>query len=529
VEVGLMARKRSTGNNEDSGVVTRGARIGAATGVIAAVAIAVFVNILAARHYRRYDATSAKLYTLSPATVETLQSLPQPVTVEVLLAQSDPLAGTVAGLLSEYKGRAPRLEIHQVDPDRHPAEFVAVQQKYGILAGKTEDGRVVTDAALVVAAGDKHWFVTSSEMVDLSDVAEGKSRSKVEQALTGAIRAVVGGERIKVCATAGHGEVSFDDNGPQGMAELRDRLTKNNYDVQVVDSTRPDAREPFKDCRLLVVASPSQPLSAAEGDEVAARMKAGMGGLYLLGPMFNTDKKKQVPTGLESALKLFGIGLAQDFVFETDEKARLPRGVGEAFFPEIKTHPITEGMVAASSMGLRAMVMRSRSLTTLTEGARPSELLVTSPDAFGMADFFAWVDKGGEPARKEGDRKGPFAIAMASELPAAGGQRGARVFVAGSATLAFNQSWEQAPLRGNAILIENAVSWLASRPPLLDIPSREVPAASLRITEGSIGEIMRYVLVFMPGAALLLGVSVHLMRRSTKKDKKDKAPRKKDA
>ena len=111
----------------------------------------------------------------------------------------------------------------------------------------------------------------------------------------------------------------------------------------------------------------------------------------------------------------------------------------------------------------------------------------------------------------------------------AGGQRGARVFASGSATIAFNQSWEQAPLRGNAILIENAISWLASRPPILDIPSREVPAASLRITEGSIGEIMRYVLVFMPGAALLLGVSVHLMRRSTKKDKKDKEPRKKDA
>jgi hypothetical protein len=521
--VGLMARKRSNGEkNPDHGVVTRGARIGAATGVVAAIAIAVLVNILAARHYRRFDATTAQLYTLSPATIETLRSLQKPVTVEVLLAQSDPLAGTINSLLSEYQGRTPRLEIRQVDPDRHPAEFVAVQQKYGILAGKTDDGRVVTDAALVVASGDKHWFVTSTEMVDLSEAAEGRSRSKVEQALTGAIRSVVGGERIKVCATTGHGEYSLEDSGPQGLAELRDRLSKNNYEVQVVDSTRPDAKEPFKECRLLIVASPSQPLSAAEGDEVAARMKAGMSGLVLLGPMFDTDKKKQVATGLEPALRPFGIGLAQDFVFETDDKFRVPRGVGEAFFPEIKTHPITEGMVAATSLGLRAMLMRSRSLTTLTEGARPSELLVTSPEAFGMADFFAWVDKGGEPARRDADRKGPLTVAMVSELAGKDGQRGARVFVAGSATLALNQSWEQPPLRGNAILIENAISWLASRPPILDIPARQVPAANLRITEGSVGEIMRYVLVFMPGAALLLGVSVLLMRRSTKKDKESR-------
>lgn len=514
-----MGRARSTGPKEAPGVVSRAARLSAATGVLAAVAIAVLVNVLSARHYRRFDATSAKLYTLSPATVATLQSLQQPVTVEVLLAPSDPLAGTLASLLSEYRGRTSRLEIRQVDPDRHPAEFVAVQQKYGILAGKTDDGRVVTDAALVVAAGDRHWFVTSAEMVDLSDVGEGRSRSKVEQALTGAIRAVVGGERTKVCATTGHGEYSLDDAGPQGLAELKDRLSKNNYELEVVDATRPDAREPFKDCRLLIIAGPSQPLSAAEADAVASRMRAGMSGLFLLGPIFDADRKKGVDSGLEGALKPFGIGLGQDFVFETDDQARLPRGVGEAFFPQIKPHPITEGMVAAASVGLRVMVMRSRSMVTLSEGARPAELLVTSAEAFGMADFFAWVDKGGEPVRKEADRKGPFAVAMASELPGSGGARGARVVVVGNAMLAINQSWQQPALRGNAILVENAISWLASRPPILDIPARDVPAASLRITEGSLGEIMRYVLVFMPGAALLLGISVFLMRRSTRKDK----------
>ncbi|MBI5537065.1 MAG: GldG family protein [Deltaproteobacteria bacterium] len=511
-----------------AGVVTRGTKISSAIGVLAAVAIVVLVNLLAARHYRRFDATTAQLYTLSPATLATLRELQQPIQIEILLSANDPLAGTVGSILAEYKGHAPRIEIHQVDPDRHPAEFVAIQQKYGILAGKTEDGRVVTDASVIVAAGDRHWFIATSDMVDLTEAAEGKSRSKIEQALTGAIRAVVGGERIKVCASSGHGESSLDDNGPQGLGELRDRLNKNNFEPVTVDSTRPDAREPFKDCRLLIVAGPSQPFSQGEADEIASRMRTGMSGLLLLNPMFDSNRKKQVETGLESVTKLFGIGLAADFVFETDDRYRLPRGVGEAFFPDAKPHPITDAMVNPGSSGLRVMIMRSRSLTALPDGPRPTELLVTSNEAYGMKDFFAWADKGGEPTRKEGDRKGPLTVAMASELLKPGASqdaRGARVVVLGSPNVAYGLNWEQGQLRGNAIFMENAVSWLVSRQPILDIPTRVTPAASLRITEGMLGEIMRYVLVFMPGAALLLGVSVYLLRRSDKKDakKKDKA------
>jgi hypothetical protein len=91
--------------------------------------------------------------------------------------------------------------------------------------------------------------------------------------------------------------------------------------------------------------------------------------------------------------------------------------------------------------------------------------------------------------------------------------------VIGSANVAFNQNWAQPPLRGNAILAENAVSWLAARPLILDVPDRQTPSANLRITEGSLGEILRYVLLFMPGAAALLGLSVYLLRRSDKKDR----------
>ena len=58
--------------------------------IMAAVVLAVMVNILAARHYRRWDWTSVELYTLSPPTVETLTSLGEPLHIYVLLSSADP-------------------------------------------------------------------------------------------------------------------------------------------------------------------------------------------------------------------------------------------------------------------------------------------------------------------------------------------------------------------------------------------------------------------------------------------------------
>ena len=67
---------------------------------------------------------------------------------------------------------------------------------------------------------------------------------------------------------------------------------------------------------------------------------------------------------------------------------------------------------------------------------------------------------------------------------------------------------------GLAVLTGNIVSWVVSKPPIVDVPAKITPAATLRITEGSLSEILRYVLVFMPAAALLLGLAVYLRRRS---------------
>src|SRR5262245_25570169 len=133
-----------------------------------------------------------------------------------------------------------------------------------------------------------------------------------------------------------------------------------------------------------------------------------------------------------------------------------------------------------------------------------------------MTDFFAWAERGGPPQRTGADRQGPLALAMAAELPKkpSGASHGPRMVVVGTASVALGQSWQERVLRGGAIFTESAISWLAAEPAIVDVPDKPAVAGA-RINEASLGELLRYVVLYMPGAILLLGVAVYFRRRSS--------------
>jgi len=162
--------------------IWRGTKALSALGVVAAMVIAVNVNLLVARFYTRWDVTSEGLYTLSPATTSILEALDGPVKVTVLLARTDPLLAPVRQTLVAYAAKTRKLEIQYLDPEQNPAQFVAVQKKHGIMAGQAEDGRVVTDAVILIARGDRTWFVTNDELSSFDD--EGRAKPRIEQALS---------------------------------------------------------------------------------------------------------------------------------------------------------------------------------------------------------------------------------------------------------------------------------------------------------------------------------------------------------
>lgn len=503
-------------------------KISTVIGVAAAVVLAVLVNVIGARHYHRWDATKGGLYTLSSATLETLHELEEPLVVHVLVPEGDPLRESLDQMLVAYRAESPRLDVRATDPDRSPAEFLAVQQKYGIVAGRTEDGRVVTDAAVVVTRGDKPFFITPDDLVEVDPASEERARPRLELALTAAIRRSLGDERPRVCFTEGHGERSADVGGEDGVAILKDRLVKNNYEVVSVWTEGETTVAPLEGCRLAIVPSPALPFPEAHVDALRAFVERGGNLLYVAGPVPREDDKGYVDLADARILELAGVRRAQDFVFERDPARRAAHGFGETFLPNVLPHAITAGIVKerAKQRGTDVVVTVASSLEDLRRpDVTPARLLETSDQAFGMRDFFAWASDPGEPVKKPGDLEGPLAVAVAAERkPAKDGERGARVVVVASSSVLAPANWREPELHPTAAFVEGSISWLASHRPFLDIPSKPTVMASLDLTEDGIAILFRACVIYPPLAAAFGGVLVAIARRRERSPKKGARP-----
>jgi hypothetical protein len=498
-------------------------------GIVLAMVVVVLVNVISTRRFTRWDWTSNKRYSLTPATIQTLRDLPEPIQIWVLLGPADPLEQSVKQLLVAYQAETSKLDIHYVDPDRDVVALEDVKKRFKIETGRTEQGHVVADAIVVVARRDKHWFLSTSDMVEISAGDDTHVKPKEERALTGAIRNVLGSEKVKLCFTTGHGEMSPEDPGREGAGMLRDVLEKDNYELAVVDPGAPNAVEPFASCGVVVVAGLRGGFTKDETERLRTWLLGGGSLLLAASPITGSSETGMVSPNLDRALAPFGIALDEDLVIEEDTELSFPGTGGIRFVVQPRPHALTAALVKGDDKRdtPRTVLHFARSMHRVAEpaagqgqpgSATPVDLLLTSQKSFGLVNISGASEWKEAPQKKAGDLGGPLAVAMAAERPktAPSAAHGARVVVIGSASPLTSPTFrEPLPLRGAALFVESAISWLASKPQVLDVPDRTAVPAGIRITDDDRAAVRRYVVFMMPGTALVLGVVIALWRRRT--------------
>jgi hypothetical protein len=330
-------------------------------------------------------------------------------------------------------------------------------------------------------------------------------------------------QNTKICFTAGHQEISIEDGGPNGIGELRFRLTKNNYEVLATDLSAPNPTPKLEECQVVAMIGPETRIPDKVATRLADYVKQGGNLLILANPMLDDDDRI-IPTGLEPIGRVLGIEFDNDFIVERSEQARVPAGLGETFFATPKPHGITTGLLKDDKARYRVVARNSQSLKL---GANAAPLLASSSEAFSVTDIRPFVDQGKPVEKSPTDAAGPFVIAAAVELPKPNGSaasHGPRAVIAGTSNFGWSQNWRDPTLIGNRLFIESVVSWLAARPALVSVPEKATHDAGLSLTEESLGEVLRYVLVYMPLASAALGVFVMLRRRSKEKKSRQKKP-----
>lgn len=307
----------------------------------------------------------------------------------------------------------------------------------------------------------------------------------------------------------------MEDGGSNGLGALRYMLQKNNYGTREVDLRQSGAELTLAACDLIVVAAPADVYTEPAVARLMTAARRGKSFLISLGPTLGEDNRT-TRSGLEPLLQLFGVTAREQLIFERDPDRAVPLGVGgEVFFSLPRPHAVTRGMLKDGEARFRVLLQLAQGFE-LQGKAVP--LLATSERAFSVRDAGILATPKSAFDGVTHDAEGPFVVGAASELERSGQPDAppARLVVIGSSASLLGNSWQDATLTGTRRFVESAVSWAAARPALVSLAEKPERQVELRLTEGAMSEIGRYVLVYMPVTALACAALVLLRRRSAR-------------
>ncbi len=470
-------------------------RVNLGIAILLGVGILGLVNWLGARHYRRFDWTSAGLYTLSEKSIQVLKSLRQPVAVTVFMTEGSPLYAETQELLRRYQAASPRITVETLNPERNPARAQAFLKEVG-------DVRL----SVVFRSGEKKKVVSLEQLAefDFQRAQTGGEPAlkafKGEQEFTAAILTVTQEKSPRVVFTKGHGERPIAGRLREGLERVVDALKQDNCTVEewdsLVDQKVPDATD------LVVIAGPRTGFTFPETDALKAYLADGGRALLLLDPEFAPGSgNRMTDLGLGPVLDAYGIRLGDDIV--VDPKNALPlMGPETVVARSFRRHTVTKLL---EGLPVVFPVVRSVSLVEpAPEGVTATILVETSAEGWGETNLADLEKKVEKDAR---DFAGPVPLAVAAE---AGTARKSRLVVVGDVDFASTAGIANA---ANLYFATSAVNWLLERETLVSIPPKSTDQVAVVLSGGDIARITLFVLLVLPACAIGLGILVWFKRR----------------
>ncbi len=489
-----------------------------ALAAVAALAILVMTNYLAARHYRRWVWTQTNPNQLTSITLSLLQSLASQsnqVKVVVLFDKHDPwgLYSSVSSLLKEYQLACPSLKVEYVDYERNPKDAVLIKERYKL----SFPGDGFFKNMVIFDAGSRIKTVYEKELfdMDLSNVLQGQSKEvkrtnfKGELMFTSALINVTENRRFKILMVQGRGEHNpMADDPVVGYAKFGTLMKQMNLDWETISLSD---REIPTNCNLLIIAGSQKRYEPRELEKIDKYLNQG-GRLFLL---FNYMCLPR--TGLESLAANWGVRVGADVVLNmkpgtTAQESSTKEEIIITNFPA-SSHPIVKPLLR----GERLHLLLPRTIEQqpgMGSGDAPKvEVLAASgANSVAVTDFRDGAANP-DPFR---DRSGPIPLLVAVEKGALQGiqsdQGSTRMVVAGDSLFLGNLLLDSLANRDFAVL---AVNWLLDRSRLMGgIGPRPVQEYRILMSRSQMLAVEWILMAALPGAVMFIGLLVWLRRRS---------------
>ena len=480
--------------------------------VIVFAAIAVMINYVSFRHFKRWDFTRNQKYALAPLTKNLLASLKKPVKAVVFFPSAQGISQDVGSLLREYEYASDRkISVEIVDPYRNLLRAKELSEKYKFGS---------TDNIVILDYEGKSKFVNAMDMaeMDTSRAMFGQPPTvrafKGEEAITSAILEITEDRQNKAYFLAGHGEPVPT---AQELTALKTFVDRQNIKLDSVDLNNVDAVP--ADASAIVILGPKADLSEREIKLLSDYWSEGNGRLFV---MLNAAMKTP---RLAEWLSSFGVTPLQDVVMRTGTMLAVERGQ-----PTLKTGMVTTavGIVPAQAKGiLKEIAGIDMQLSGLSQsiGVDPAkagaahvqttQLLSTPAEYWGETEYDSRDPQTptNDPAK---DHKGPLTIAVALEKGGLSDPRvkveTSRMVLVGNAAYISNDG-----LRVSEVGLDfaiNSLNWLINREQLAGIPPKSKEAINLSLDERQMGRIALAVMGVIPSFIAILGLMVWWKRRN---------------
>lgn len=431
---------------------------------IAVLGILIVINYLGNNHSVRWDFTEDKVNSLTPETLEILDSLSSKVAITGFYSPQMSRSYTTQ-LLESYKTAAPdKFEFEFIDPVADPVAA----------SGITRDG------TLVISMDGRKEQITYAD----------------EKEISGALVRLANPEKRNIYFLTGHGEYPLESTDVEKYQLAKSELEAKNYTIQTLNLLQ----EPSipEDALAIVIPGGKTALNADEVDLLKDFLKTGKAVVWLVNPSAESGIKPENDLFADYLLADWGITVDNDLMIDTN------------------VNPPT--ILVADKYGNHSITNKLQGLVTLFPGSRSvqydenHEKVVGYPLVSSSSASWGEMDQESITSQKvspdlETDRIGPLEIAIAAKNIETNG----RLVIIGDAEFATDNNFVQ---YGNGILLINAIDWAAGQEDLINLTPRQSTQRMLvPPTIFSNGLIMLVTVFLIPGAVLTAGIITWVQRR----------------
>jgi hypothetical protein len=472
--------------------------------VVLVLFLALMVNSIAFKHYKRWDFSRDQKYALSDKTKRFLNTIKGKVRITVFFSPNTPITVDVQNLLTEFQYAAKgKIDIENIDPERNLSRAKEVVDKY----------KVVSDESLlVIDYTGRSKTVKASEMadVDQSGMAFGEgprvTAFKGEQAITSAIMDLVEGKKNTLGYVLGHKEPPLAGNTP--ISVLKTFIENENIKFQELNLFDVGAIPP--ELKAIVIAGPQYDFSDREMKLLRDFWEKQGRILLLVDPAAKTPK-------LNAFLNELGVKANDDrlmvFLRTGIQEVALTRDVQAHF---LGGSPITKRLADVHALFFGG----TSSLALEPERVRAANIRL-EPLIQAEKGYFAETDyNSNDQAKLQADAKRnpgtPLTIGVSIEKGGSADERvqvnSARMVVVSNATFIQDNALTQDQQALD--FISGSVNWLLSREQLIGIAPKVPKTLTFSLNEDALRNLRWIILVLLPLVPAVIGGAVWWRRRA---------------